>query len=534
MQAAINSTGFSKPRRVRWGWRLLFLLLSGVTLVFFSHLALGTAAAREDGFTLGASTFLFEFEADSSQEEFFTQAHDRADPSSGNFDSRHDFTVRLGSGVMHLRVERDPVAAIRKRLPENPADLARLIESRNQAEVFCAAEVLAQKDEGDISLLPKLIDAAERNGVVYRAIDQIALAAPKLAVPSLITGLSSTNLELRGTCAALLGRAETNGTAAVPALLAAFKTSRLLQPTIAQALFNITGDCSATLPALQTLVASSAADYYLKFSALNCLQLFGPKAEPAVADILQLATTSRDSNAAAPRNPDLQAAAIRVLSHVSTNPAIVLPPILAALTEDPVRYANLRASAIGALGRVGPAGLPQLIDLYSSTNQSETLKAARALAEIGPPAADFLEVFERDLISTKPDRVTLACEVIAHLRERAAPAIPTLFKLLHVPNRRIRIHAAATLTRLGQYNDTMVKVLVDALAEMSAKSHLYFSEQVRALQTLTQIIQTNSAARTVVDERRTSNPQVVRFLPSRQLVERYGLQASTGRSDCGQ
>jgi HEAT repeat protein len=521
MARAVDRSNSTRLHRIWSRGRLLFILLSGAGLILFVFAGLGAATSREEGIVFGASTFLLKFDSDATQTNLFTRTHDPSDPSAGDFDSEHDFTLRLPSGVLNLHIEHDPIPVIHKRLPDTVPALIKLLDSRNPAEVFCASEALEEQGTAAIAAFPKLLAAAARTGLPLRGVETIAFANPKAAIPALVQHLSSTNQRVRRGCASLLGATGTNALSAVPALRAAFNASTSELHVYAQALLSITGDCAATIPKLRSHLRNST-NLYEKRATLELFSQAGLQSAPALPDVLQFA------NAPYPGGDlYLRPLAVFAASRVSPDPELVLPVILSALDAPMPERVLLRPAAIRALGNLGALGLHHLVAAYRSTNRQDQINsdrqtAVRTLARMGPAAADALDVFIADLASGDSGRVAAACEIMKSMGERAAPAFPALTNLLHVPKREIRIHAASALTSLGHYSDTIVRVLVDSLA-MSAKSPWPSPGSHLALSTLTQILRTNSAAWTVMEQRAASHPQVVRFALPPDLARCYRL-----------
>jgi HEAT repeat protein len=410
---------------------------------------------------------------------------------------------------------------IRQRIPTNITELTKLLDSRNSAEAYCAAEALQERSSEAISALPRLISAADQANHSYSTIEQIAAAHPRLAVGPLIHGLAVTNPRVRWTCAQALGQIGTNASSAAPALLAALNAETSDPHIFAYSLLQVSGDCSAAIPRLCTIL-KDGTNLYQKRAVLWVLEHAGPQAAPALPDVLKLATASEATNSTSSiNNFDLRLFALGTLSRVCPSSEVALKPILSALNAPMPDRVRLRPAAIRALGNLGAAGLPHLIPIYQGTNQQDRLNAVQTLVNMGPIAAGALDIFIADLNSNDLARLTGACDIIANLGQLAGPAMPALRNLLLVPNRRIRIHAARTLTRLGEYNDTMVVILVETVGEMS---RTFAGDTGLALSTLGQIVRTNAEARLIFEQRLRTNPKTAAYLKAnRQLFKYYGL-----------
>jgi hypothetical protein len=79
-----------------------------------------------------------------------------------------------------------------------------------------------------------------------------------------------------------------------------------------------------------------------------------------------------------------------------------------------------------------------------------------------------------------------------------------------------------TLAQIGFYNDTMVRVLTDLLAQPNA-------DRKRIFATLQSISQTNVAAKAVLEQRLATNPRAAQYYQGQLRLWRYsraGAKAS--------
>jgi HEAT repeat protein len=493
-------------RRRRFLRPLLATLVITILLTACAYAVLPTIG-KGNGFEerelkLGSTTFRFECD-DDEPDEFFQ--HESWDVTDGELSSGRRIAIGLPLITLKFGYEYEPLEAIRARLPTNDITrLAALLESKNHFEVFAVAGALYENPEGAVSTLPKLIAATEKNAHLAPAIDAIARTAPRQSVPALITGLSSTNKDLRHHYTYILSSLGTNALPAAPAVLAAFQSKRIDAVTAAQALQNITGDCSITIPALRDELKKGPPDQ--RIHILRTLDEAGHQAAPALPEVLAILNSSAE--------PRTQASALETLSHLCPDENVLLPHIRAALglsshdTNPPTPYQytlppNVRAAAaINALARLGSAGVPHLIPLYQGTNIPVKAAAGRALAKIGPPAAAASESIRAELQSSRVEDVALACNIVASLGTHSTELLPTLTNLLFVPNTKTRAHAAITLTQLGHHNDTITRILADSFADISIASQVF--------KTVQPILQTNSTFKTIFTERLALNRKAAR------------------------
>jgi hypothetical protein len=502
-----NTKNRRRHRRV-----LLIALALTIVATLFSLLLLGAAGTREEGFTLGSTTFTIEFDRKNSQSEFFES--EAWDGPTGEFSSGRTTSLKLPGGLLVFRSEYSPLEAIRRRLPSDLPSLTKLLDSRNRFEVFLAAGKISEMKTNALPALPKLFAAAERQRDVGEAIEVICMAVPKEGLPLLINALSSTNADFSAYCANILGTFGTNAAPAAPALLARFQQSTPVRLNYAFAYTRITRDCAPLLPALRDLLRSNRIDQ--QRGALAVLQECGTNAVAAVPDVITVIESTRE--------PHIILIALEALSRISIDKAAVLPLFLARINpNDPAPgYDPMsRQSPITSMANLGPVAVPHLAALYTGTNRTAKFLSGYALARIGPPAASHLKVFETELLTGDTRSVRLACEIIGNLGSNAAPVLPTLTSLLDTPDERIRFNVALTLVRLNHYSDSLIRVLVDSFGDSSSNSD-------RAYKALAEIVRTNTAAAAVVQERFAANPHARAMFLQRSntwsLIEkRYNL-----------
>src|SRR5688572_2504220 len=125
MAAPPNSSSSFKPRRHQSIRRLIFISGAGVLLLLFGLLILlGYRAADSEKQALTFGTRAVAWEIDSStQTNLFTHISEKPNPAEGDFETEHQFGLRLPSGRLVVRIHHDPVELIRKRLPTNITEL---------------------------------------------------------------------------------------------------------------------------------------------------------------------------------------------------------------------------------------------------------------------------------------------------------------------------------------------------------------------------------------------------------------------------
>lgn len=512
MKVGIAKFGLRCHRRVLWS--LLIGLVAGLfflplLIVFFAE------ESTDKRLIVGSTTFDLEFDRDTTQPAALS--HQRWNPSWGTMSSGRRVSLRLPHGTLSFGYEYDPVESIRARLPADVPSLTRLLDTSNPFQIYCVAGKLSETPSNALPALPKLITAAERQFHIGESIELISRAAQRDAVPCLMSGVSSTNLDLRAYCANILGDLGTNAVAAAPAILQTLRASTNGWPgraALVRAHFTITGDLAPTLPIIRHDLTNSS-ELNEKWGMLFVLRDAGSQGSPAMPEVLCVAN---DTNSARVRFM-----ALRAYARIGGDQSIVLPVLLSALTNSNRALSSSCSSAIVALGDLGPTGIPHLIRLYQGTNEQNKMDAAETLARIGPPAIAAQEEITNELRTGNPDNVALACNIITNLGPHTQLLLPALTNVLHTPNLRSRLHAAVTLKKIGYHSDTLVRILTDLLVETRGDPSLAF-------QTLHSIIQTNAAAKAVFQQRLTVNRRAAQsyekqLLAWRFLSVRYGLRS---------
>ena len=115
--------------------------------------------------------------------------------------------------------------------------------------------------------------------------------------------------------------------------------------------------------------------------------------------------------------------------------AVVMKPVLPPLRETSLVLPGdtLEDTVADALSRMGTAAVPGLVEALRSNNPEVRAGAARALAMMGPPAADAIPALISAL--NDPNEVVrrYAIRALGRLGERAKEATPVLLEMLKTP-----------------------------------------------------------------------------------------------------
>lgn len=513
----------TKISGVRQFSRFRIGLLASLLIAIFGMGGLLLSTFRDHGISVGSTSVRLDFEKGGTLDAWFE--HNQWDGPTGEFTRGRELAMRIPGGVFQIRIEQNPMEAIRRRLPEAIPGLIEYLDSKNPAEVYAAAQALASKKGAAIAALPKLLALAEKNRDTASAIDDISSAAPQESFPLLGLALASTNKVFRSYIAATCAQLGTNAASLAPALLQAFRTTpREHQADIALAIWRVSHDCHEILPTLQTILREET-NRHLQWGAMHVLGEVGACAEPAVPDLLRLLESAPD--------PSLPNQAVQALVKIGRKPEWVVPKLAeAASGQISSSWAATRTTAILALGKFIPEGLPHLVSIYQGTNAQDRVAAGRAFMEAGPQAADFLHVFISQLQSTNVSRVTAACEIIGTLGARGEPAVPHLEAQLYSKNNRVRARAANALAQLGRGTGMAVQVLIEVVGGANLGDSLYTrsSEEERALGALDKILSANPELRPLYKRELKSNRSAWYYIELRRtLSKRYDLPVYTNR-----
>ena len=137
-----------------------------------------------------------------------------------------------------------------------------------------------------------------------------------------------------------------------------------------------------------------------------------------------------------------QRTARELVSHQAEEPSLVsqaayMRPIDAPPPLKPFEQWTEQDAATDALGRIGPAAVPALVETLKSPDPAARLKGIEVLGRMGPGAA---------------------------------PAVPDLIRLLDDPDPEVRKAAARTLGRIGPAADAAVPALMRTLFEARPES----------------------------------------------------------------
>jgi hypothetical protein len=170
----------------------------------------------------------------------------------------------------------------------------------------------------------------------------------------------------------------TRGKAAVPAVVERLRDEdRDVRRRAVRTLHDIDED-GVSARALAAVVANEPE---LRYEAVQALAYFGPKARPALPELVQAA---RDF-------PEVRSFALQALGQIKPDARTVLPALAASLAD---RNQNVRLKALEHLQELGPdareAVTPLMEALKAARDPGEQVRIIAVLAGLGPAAKEAL------------------------------------------------------------------------------------------------------------------------------------------------
>lgn len=230
------------------------------------------------------------------------------------------------------------------------------------------------------------------------------------------------------------------------------------------------------VPALITLLKDDSTE--VQETAVNALGAIGPEARTALPALLQLLKDEQAWYKA-------RQAAARMAAEISPEAPEVLTGLTAALRAE---NSLVRKAAVDALGQLGPKAKDAVPDLRRAYRyrhlQSHVIYA---LGRIGPAAiTTLIELFEVEEADKQKSQVAYA---LAGNAEQAKAAVPLLLKALKGEDMELRLEAARALWRIEKHSNA-VPTLVEIMEETDSGNravHGWGSYRYRAVVLLEEI-----------------------------------------------
>lgn len=123
-------------------------------------------------------------------------------------------------------------------------------------------------------------------------------------------------------------------------------------------------------------------------------------------------------------------------------------------------------AAINALGRIGAAGAPSLLELQSDTDAAVREAAFDALSRVFPDPGQGVPFFAGALHSPRPEERRIAARLLREYLPEAREAVAPLLMAMGDEDARVRAAAARGLGRVAEEDLSIVApMLIDAMAD---------------------------------------------------------------------
>jgi hypothetical protein len=179
------------------------------------------------------------------------------------------------------------------------------------------------------------------------------------------------------------------------------------------------------------------------------------------------------------KNGDVKA--VYALGEMGPKAKDAIPVLIEALRREPRPGESLPDNAALALGKIGPAAVPALIDVLKDPNAAKAWPhAANALKVIGPAAREAVPVLI-DVAKSNKDPLSpcLAIDALGAIGPNAKAAVPALVELLRhnkLPPPNGRTHVVVTLGKIGPDAQEAVKTLQEVREKADPVLRLHIDE----------------------------------------------------------
>jgi HEAT repeat protein len=336
----------------------------------------------------------------------------------------------------------------------------RALQDRKTADRARVAHELARLGPKAKVAIPALIDALDDDPDVTR---EAALALTEIgadAVQPLAAALAGASEKRAAGAAKVLGQIGAGAGPAVPGLIKSLGSKSAGVRTAALDALGSIGDPTCIKALTERLRIDP--DLKARRAAASGLQLFGPKAEPAIP---QLVDSLKEYNA----RPKRPAAAGRRAG---------------GLEEQLLQEAwdQFDTAVIGALGAVGKAAVPAVVPLLQSPEKGLRDNAMSVLCDIGAEAREAVPAVILCLKDKDPDIRIGAVQTLSSIgADNDEATVPALRKLYEDPSGRIRQLAAGVMLELKVPDKDALKILLDGLRDRDAGLRLGAAQSLHGL-----------------------------------------------------
>jgi len=359
----------------------------------------------------------------------------------GYIGDKADVTITaLAAGLTDSdpQVRRASVGAIGRLSPGPKVTIPLMVKVLEDARPEVVLPALQTLAEGGADAVPGLIEALHHKQGRYWASVVLAEIGPpaKAAVPELIKLLDDKELEVRMQAILALGSIGSAAKSAGPAVGKLLNDST---PAIRYAAAFTLGQIGATEALPELVKAEEDKDEFLRMVAAWAVAKLNPDDKPAVSKAIDLIVAALKQD-----NVFVRRGAARALVELDAPPALVGPPLVAALDDpDPA----VQAHVYGAIASLGDEIVPRVAERLHDPATHD--KAVRLLGLMGAEAKGAVPHLVTALEKAAPEQRRELLFTLAAIGPDSAAATPALVKALADPDEDLRVSACYALGKIG-------------------------------------------------------------------------------------
>ena len=279
------------------------------------------------------------------------------------------------------------------------------------------------------------------------------------AVPALIELLADKNFLARYQAAIALGMIGKPAKLALAPLTELMKTEQesadVLMET-AVAVFLIGGDAKEPLDALMKVLDRTDLMVQVRARMVQTLARFGPKAEPAVEELVKLL-----------KSPDepIRKAVVVVLKNVGSGAKKAVPHLSILLSDEELPMRLAAAEILKGLGSEAKPAIPELITALSDSDDVVRRMAAETLMAFGPEAKSAVPELAKALVNKeyRVEQRVIFADALAAIGPDAKEAVPSLIDTLTSGDAMLKLASAKAIGRVGPAAKDAVPKLIERM-----------------------------------------------------------------------
>jgi HEAT repeat protein len=404
----------SKTRRVYWLSVVACLALGSLALLFAVLLSKPRNAYWR-GQQLSLLVQPLSANGPFADERFFVRSS-WSDPKG--FSHGRLYGLKFGPRLLRLDIRYDPIADIKRSLPQSLPGLIRELDSKDSLVQRCVVEALVEMGPSAQPALPILMERCLRtNDLADWAVIDVSKAVGPRVVPLLCTALTNPRLQLKAI--ETLGEMGTNARAGIPELAGMLTNSNVTNVFYAViALPQIERRDHGEVAALVRFL--DYPDPIFQATAAVFLGEFGHDGSPAAVPLLRFMEHAE---------PQQAGWAARALGLMGPAGAIAVPRLVALLENLNPTNAWMIIDALGEFGEQSGEAIPRLCQIAATDNEEQRQFRNVAIKTLGKLGTNALPCLLELYGKPTPPCSTL-CTALMTLGSKAGSAVPTLISEL--------------------------------------------------------------------------------------------------------